>query len=180
MPDETQIEAPQAEEVQNQPGQVEQLLDPYKPVEYFDEQGNPVELTHAEKSEYRKKAGLVDPMLDLTPEEMADLSRQTLTAPEHRFSILTAFDLRQQELEQDPEAVNRASKAWKLYRDSTGLMTCRGLPRWRILSGAWSKVWPPKSPERCSTMSRLLSRQRALWRRQRHCEEPSKRGLLPG
>ena len=96
------------------------IINPYRPAQVESEDGQPV--TPQQAAEIRKQAGIVDPMLDMTPEDMVALAKQTKDAsPEQRFNILQAFQARQAELSQDPTAVQRAATAWDLYKKSTNL-----------------------------------------------------------
>ena len=98
------------------PQEPPRVLSAMEPPQFHDELGSPIKLTPSESAEARKQANLIDPLLDLSPEEMADLARQS---PE-TLEIQTAFQARP-DVQQDPEAVRRIAKAWKLYRDQTGL-----------------------------------------------------------
>src|ERR1035437_4729864 len=97
------------------------LIDPYQPLQYKDVQGNPIALTPKEKTDYRKQAGLTDPLLDLSPEDMVALAREKNDDPNKQFNIMAAFQAREKEVAADPEALQRVAEGWQKYKDSTGL-----------------------------------------------------------
>ena len=115
------------------------MTDPYKPVLFKDDAGNPIPLTAQQQTEARQKAGMVDPMLDLPPADMFKLARETKDLPpEKQFNIYNAFLARKDELTKDPAAVQRVADAWELYRDSTNL---GDLPTpTEALANAWNMV----------------------------------------
>lgn len=95
----------------------QELLNPYKGMQLTDEAGKPAALTPAQQAEARKNAGVVDPLLDLSADDMFALARN----PDNNFSILQAFRARQKEVAQDPGATRRVADAWAKYKASTGL-----------------------------------------------------------
>lgn len=123
------------------------LLSAYEPPQFHDEQGAPAKLTPAERAEARKQANVADPLLDLTPEEMAEFARKQ---PE-QFNILQALQARP-DAKEDPAAVSRIAKAWKLYRDQTGIQDLKisNIPEniWGMAKGLFSygKDMPSLSP----------------------------------
>src|ERR1035437_9536557 len=101
---------------------VPKLLNPYVTPQYTDAEGKSISLTAAEGAEYRKKAGLVDPLRDLSPEDMVSLQRSTAdNLPDKKFDIFSAWNARRQEIQTDPQAEIRVAAAWRQYKDSTNL-----------------------------------------------------------
>jgi hypothetical protein len=98
-----------------------QVLPYYQSPQYVGDDDKPLFLSPAQQLDYRKKAGLVDPLKDLSPEDMVALARQTADDPEKKFDIFSAWKSREEELKNDPQAVHNVAKAWRLYKDSTGL-----------------------------------------------------------
>lgn len=98
---------------------VETLVDPYQPIQYTDEAGQPISLSKQEQADYRKASGLIDPMLDLSADDLFYLARNP-TDPEKPLNIMSAWMARKDEITQDPEAVQRVSDAWDKYKESTG------------------------------------------------------------
>lgn len=92
-----------------------QLGNPYKPFQFHDETGNPVQMTPQDAAAARKQGGLVDPMLDLSQDEMVALATKS---PE-KFNIFAAVQARP-DVQQNPEALGRAAMAWEAYKKQTG------------------------------------------------------------
>src|ERR1035437_2508194 len=121
-----QAEVNQLYQAQQQPTApaepVPKLLNPYVTPQYADAEGKSISLTAAEGAEYRKKAGLVDPLRDLSPEDMVSLQRSTAdNLPDKKFDIFSAWNARRQEIQTDPQAEIRVAAAWRQYKDSTNL-----------------------------------------------------------
>ena len=66
-----------------------------------------------EAAQIRQKAGLADPMLDLTPREMADLQHKS---PE-KFNLMAAFQVRP-DVQKNPEAVSKVAQAWSILNNT--------------------------------------------------------------
>src|ERR1035437_4992406 len=112
-------EQTQAAQILAQPETLPQtLVDPYQPLQYKDAQGNPIALTPKEKTDYRKQAGLTDPLLDLSPEDMVALAREPNDDPTKKFDIFSSWKARSKEIQADPQAEIRVATAWRQYKDS--------------------------------------------------------------
>src|SRR5664279_5438647 len=94
-----------------------QMLNPNVSPQYVGDDDKPLALSPAQKLDYRKKAGMVDPLLDLPAETLFKMARD----PSQNFNILSAFNARQKELVNDPQAVHNIAAAWKMYREDKGL-----------------------------------------------------------
>ena len=94
-----------------------QMLNPNVSPQYVGDDDKPLSLSPAQKLDYRKKAGFVDPLADLPPEELVKMAHD----PSQKFNILSAFNARQKEMLGDPQTTHNVAAAWKLYRESKGL-----------------------------------------------------------
>src|ERR1035437_9158652 len=113
-----------------------QMTNPYKPIEYLGEDGKPMALTPASKAAYRKANNIVDPLLDLAPQDLVKLAREKdPDNPSQTFNIMGAYLAREEELNQDPAAVAKIAEASYQYNHSVN---------WRDYPNAWEaakNIW---------------------------------------